>query len=98
MYLCITIGSVIAKKHKLLLSIVCYYGINFVLNSIWSIVQVVVMIFSPFIAMAIATCPTVPTVVWANLVLLAIIGFVVVALSVIYYETRKLIEKKLNLP
>lgn len=98
MYLCITIGSVIAKKHKLLLSIVCYYGINVVMSSISSIAQLVIVIFSPFIAMAIAACATVPTVVWANLVLLAIVGFMIVALSVMYYETRKMIENKLNLP
>ena len=99
MYLCITIGSVIAKKHKLLLSIVCYYGINAVLSTISSIAQVILTIFSPFIAMAIsAYASAVPGVLWANLILLAVLGFMVVVLSLMYYETRKLIENKLNLP
>ena len=98
MYLCITVGSVIAKKHKVLLSIACYYGLNAILSTVSSIAQVVFVIFSPFIALAIAACATVPSVVWANLILLGVLAFMIVVLSIVYYETRKLIENKLNLP
>ena len=97
MFLCITVGSVIAKKHKLLLSIVCYYAFNAILGTVSSFGQLILTVFSPYLMMSLAYHAVAP-VVWVNLILLACLGFMIVALSVIYYETRRMIENKLNLP
>lgn len=44
---CITIGAVLAKKHKILASFGIYYGVNFVLGNLSSVASIFPMLFLP---------------------------------------------------
>lgn len=98
LYFCITVGSVITKKLKVLAAIGCYYALNFAIGTISSIAQIFLMIFSGHIALVVmALSPTQLSLV-AIFLLLSVLGFMMLLTSILYYATEKLIEKKLNLP
>lgn len=44
---CITIGAVLAKKHKILASFGIYYGVNFVIGNLSSVASIFPMLFLP---------------------------------------------------
>lgn len=97
-YLCITIGSVIAKKWKVVAAILCYYGANVVISIFSSIGQVLLLILSPSFFLVLSEMPQELTGVAILFLLVGILGFMIILLSAIYYITVHLIEKKLNLP
>ncbi len=98
LYLCITVGSVIAKKHKVIASILCYYGANFIISMFSSFTQVVSLLFAPHLVMVIGALPEPHLRAVLILVGVALLGIMMLLSSLIYWATQKLIEKKLNLP
>lgn len=89
--LSVTIGCVVAKKHKVLASIGIYYGINMVLSIITSIVSFAAMI-GDFWAMETTQSVSMNFTTAVPGVLYLIIGVVG------YFLMHRLVEKKLNLP
>ncbi len=98
LYFCITVGSVITKKLKVLAAIGCYYALNFAIGTISSIAQIFLMIFSGHIALVVMALSPMQLSLIAIFLLLCVLGFMMLLTSVLYYATEKLIEKKLNLP
>ena len=98
LYFCITIGSVITKKLKVLAAIGCYYALNFAIGTISSIAQLFLMLLAGDIALVVmALSPTQLSLVVIFL-LVCVLGFMMLLTSALYYASEKLIEKKLNLP
>ena len=98
LYFCITVGSVITKKLKVLAAIGCYYALNFAIGTISSIAQIFLMIFSGHIALVVMALSPMQLSLVVIFLLLSVLGFMMLLTSVLYYATEKLIEKKLNLP
>lgn len=98
LYFCITVGSVITKKLKVLAAIGCYYALNFAIGTISSIAQIFLMIFSGHIALVVMALSPMQLSLVAIFLLLSVLGFMMLLTSILYYATEKLIEKKLNLP
>lgn len=95
--MCITIGSTLAKKHKILAAIGVYYGINTVLGGAMTILQVMLIggIESGLIVM-----DTVSDTEAAGIIALFLLGIcaaIAVADIVIHFFTLAQIERKLNL-
>jgi len=99
LYFCITFGSVIAKKAKLLAAIGIYYAVNFTLSIIS---QVFGIIFIGIIADGIAYLFPSDSPFAANaassLIVLIIICITATLAAIAYFTTQNLIERKLNLP
>lgn len=96
-YLCITIGAVVAKKHKLLAGIGIYYLVN-------SIVSLVGQILSMFLAAGVASAIVVgvsaggATMVLTITITLLIAILVAACVAMLYhFMTMERLEKKLNL-
>ena len=98
LYFCITVGSVITKKLKVLAAIGCYYALNLAIGTITSIAQIFLMIFSGHIALVVMALSPMQLSLVVIFLLLSVLGFMMLLTSVLYYATEKLIEKKLNLP
>ena len=98
LYFCITVGSVITKKLKVLAAIGCYYALNFAIGTISSLAQIFLMIFSGHIALVVMSLSPMQLSLVAIFLLLSVLGFMMLLTSILYYATEKLIEKKLNLP
>ena len=97
-YLCITVGSVIAKKLKVLVSIVCYYAVNTVIGIASSIGQIFLTSYTYDLILIIKEMPIKLVGVAILLVLVCVLGFMIALTSLIYYTTNRLIERRLNLP
>jgi hypothetical protein len=98
LYLCITVGSVIAKKLKVLVSIACYYAVNTVIGFASSIGQIFLTTFGYELILVIADMPIRLVGITILLALVCVFGFMICLTSLIYYITNRLIERKLNLP
>ncbi len=99
LYFCITFGSVIAKKAKLLAAIGIYYVINFALSMILQIfgfifaltvVDGMTYLFPSDSLLATNACIT--------LIVLMSICIISALASLAYFTTQTLLERKLNLP
>lgn len=97
MHMCITIGSIIAKKHKVLASIGVYYACNIAFSVIIYVGMFVVMVASTGIVTAIESAPV--NIIHLLISLLALIVCAIVAsfASITYSVTQQLIDRKLNL-
>ncbi len=96
--LCITIGSIVAKKHKLLASIGIYYGINMALSMLY---QAVFGCGSLFFGVSLTTLLESVTALEANAAIaLIMLGVILAQLSValvLHFTALGLLERKLNL-
>lgn len=96
-FLCLTVGSIIAKKHKLLAAIGIYYGVSVVLSTIW---QFAVYFLSTGFAGFFEICSnagTLTTGISGTAVILIVdLAFACMA-AVAHFITVNLIERKLNL-
>lgn len=96
--LCITIGAVIAKKHKLLAAIGIYYAVNMATSTL---IQIVFGCGSVFLAASMAELLSGCTVAEQNaaisLILLALILAVAALAMVVHFIALGLVERKLNL-
>lgn len=97
-FLCITIGSVVAKKVKLLVAIAVYYGVSMVLTFVVQIFGVIGLLV---MAEGMATLLADATVVQGHTVIMLILMIactaVAAAVSIIYFVNLHLIERRLNL-
>lgn len=99
MYLSITLGSVLARKHKVMATIGIYYGAS----SVWSILLYLFLFYVLFwVASAIAAYPNaVSTDLEASLLLALCLAFVDIVMGVICtvlaYTSLGTLERKLNL-
>ncbi len=96
--LCITIGAVIAKKHKLLAAIGIYYAVNMATSTLY---QIVFGCGSAFLVSSLAELLRASTVSEQNaavsLILLAFILAVAALAMVVHFIALGLVERKLNL-
>ena len=95
---CITLGSVVVKKYKLLAAIGFYYVVNSIFGAVASAVSWFAMFFfSTAIATFIETAST--NITCASIALILLICCVINAsfAAVFYFATRNLLERKLNL-
>ena len=95
--MCITIGSTLAKKHKILAAIGVYYGINTVLGGAMTILQVMLI---GGIESGLSVMDTVSDTEAAGIIALFLLGIcaaIAVADIVIHFFTLAQIERKLNL-
>lgn len=98
-HLCITIGSILAKKHKLLASIGIYYGANTIV-SIFGEIFVLILAGVAFEPLSnIANTPVSPNVTYALIALILLMGCAIVATLAftVYSITQQLIDRRLNL-
>lgn len=96
-YLCVTVGSVMAKKWKVAAAILCYYVANVAVNLITTVGQLLALIgATPFWLVISTLSPTMAGLAVLLLLLIAL-GFLLVLTAGIYRGCTHLIEKKLNL-
>ena len=98
LYLCITIGSVIAKKLKVLFAILCYYGANTAIGIVSTVAQFLLILFAVPIMTVLSALSEDAFSALVVMVLVCVLGFIITVTALVYYATEKLIEKKLNLP
>ncbi len=95
---CITFGSVIAKKAKLIVSIAIYYGFSTVLNIIW---QFGTFFFRAFIYEGAITLMEDATVnescTLYALIILTVTAIIAAVSAALYSATQYMIDRKLNL-
>lgn len=95
LYTCITIGSMLTKKHKMVSSIAIYYGVSFISSFV---VQILVLdsgigkIFEKFEKLS-----EVEILNSISIIVLMIIAILTIFMSVFYLIEYYLIDKKLNL-
>ena len=96
-YLCITIGAVVAKRHKLIAAIGIYYGVNMAVGLIGEIL--LLLLASGIVAIIYAAAAAGGAVM--GLTITAILFIFALALAVLsailHFMTVNKIEKKLNL-
>ena len=90
-HLCITIGSIIAKKHKILASVGIYYGANFVLSSAANIVAMIFLFNADYFDSMDDLSPMIHS------TLLIICLLIAAAVIGTYFFNRYLLTKKFNL-
>ncbi len=66
----VTFGSILAKKHKILMSVAVYYGIQLLIQTMWTIVEVVLSI-------GISAIAVVPEVITGTQILWLVLGLAV---------------------
>ena len=96
-YLCITVGSVMAKKWKVAAAILCYYVANVAVNLISTIGQFLALIGAAPFWMVLSTLSPVVAGVVEVLMLVVVFSFFLILVAAIYRLCTHLIEKKLNL-
>ena len=94
-YLALTIGSIIAKKHKILASIAVYYAINTVMSTFMMIVNGILMSIDLYPAYVSAYEANV-TGILDTVFFINAGSFLIFAIAT-YYLTRHLLKNKLNL-
>lgn len=96
-YLCITIGAVVAKKHKLIAAIGIYYGVNTVVGFVGEFILMFLMagIMGILAAAAMAGGAVMGITITAVLFIVAL-AFATLA-AIVHFVTLNKIEKKLNL-
>ena len=96
-YLCITIGAVVAKKHKLIAAIGIYYGVNTVVGLIGEFILMFlsVGIISIITAAMYAGGAVMGLTITAVLLIIAL-AFATLA-AIVHFMALNKIEKKLNL-
>lgn len=96
-YLCITIGAVVAKKHKLIAAIGIYYGVNTVVGFVGEFILMFLMagIMGILAAAAMAGGAVMGITITAVLFIVAL-AFATLA-AIVHFMTLNKIEKKLNL-
>lgn len=97
-HLCITFGSMVAKKAKMLAAIGIYYGFNVVLTTAFELI--VLLGIDPFISGLFELLLPLPDqTVYLAFALMALIVCVIVATlaAVVYFITQNILERKLNL-
>lgn len=98
-FLCITLGAMIAKKAKLITGIGIYYGINVVFSSAS---QIIVMLFMSSISGGLSVLLSEATVAAScsavALILLIVCAMISAVSALLYFITLNCIERKLNLP
>ena len=99
-FLCITLGSVIAKKNKILAAVGIYYGFNMVFSGITNFAASAVVSLGTIGLMSIL-----PEGASNNLIhlIIALVGLIAIAFvaavsATLYFTTLNLIERRLNLP
>ena len=96
-FLCLTVGSVIAKKHKLLAAIGIYYGVSAVLSTIWQFaVYFLSTGFAGFFEICFSASDTISGLSLTAVILIVDLAFACMA-AVAHFITVNLIERKLNL-
>lgn len=94
-YLAITMGSIIAKKHKILASIGMYFAINTVTGTVSSLFMVLVMLIDPSLSESMNSLNSMYTTshyfFWSTIVIYLAMG------TVSYLICKRLLTKKLNL-
>lgn len=94
LYICITIGSIIAKKAKVIASIGIYYGIN----SAFSFVTMLLFIFGTVaLGTKFETLPEGDIKLIIALIALCILLFIVLICGIFYIINYYLLDRKLNL-
>ena len=96
-YLCITVGSVMAKKWKVAAAILCYYVANIAVNLISTLGQFVALFGAAPFWLVLSSLPPITAGVVELLLLIVAFSFFVILTSAIYRVCTHLIEKKLNL-
>ena len=96
-YLCVSVGSVLAKKWKVAAAILCYYVSNIAINLITTIGQVLGLIGASSFWIVISALSPVLSGVAVLLVLVVVFAFFLILTAGIYRLCTYLIEKKLNL-
>ena len=95
---CITLGSVIVKKLKLLAAIGVYYVVNSIVSTVGYVVYWLASIFlSTGIATFFETASTNVICATVTLFMLIICAIIASFAAVFYFATRNLLERKLNL-
>ncbi len=96
-FLCLTVGSVIAKKHKLLAAIGIYYGVTTVLSTIWQFAFYFLSSgFVGFFEICFSAGNPVSGLSLTAVILIVDLAFACMA-AVTHFITVNLIERKLNL-
>ena len=96
-FLCLTVGSVIAKKHKLLAAIGIYYGVTTVLSTIWQFAFYFLSAgFVGFFEICFSAGNPVSGLSLTAVILIVDLAFACMA-AVTHFITVNLIERKLNL-
>lgn len=96
-YLCVTVGSVMAKKWKVAAAILCYYLSNVVINLITTVGQLLALIGATSFWVVISALSPVLAGVAVLLLLVIVFSFFLILTAGIYRLCTYLIEKKLNL-
>lgn len=96
--LCITVGSILAKKHKLLASIGIYYAVNMGVSTVSQIVMMFISFFmiSGYGVLFERASELVQFGSIALILLLAVLAFAAIAM-VLHFVSLGLLERKLNL-
>jgi hypothetical protein len=96
--MCITIGAVVAKKHKLLAAIGIYYGLNVVISSILpTVFYIFLFSFAESIFEALANAPEQVICTVIALVMFVVCALMAAAVFLVYTITRNCLERRLDL-
>lgn len=97
-FMAIFLGSVIAKKHKVLASIGCIFGITTLNSIVVSVGQVIVSLVSVGVLGAYEATGSAEDIMWVQCIIIGAQVLYYTGTSVLYYLILKhLMEKKLNL-
>ncbi len=96
-YLCITIGSILAKKHKLLAGIGLYYLVNMVVSFVGQFFMMFLLSGVLYVIAAAANAGGAVMGLTISAVLLCLCAAVASAAAVLHFTTLGKLERKLNL-
>ncbi len=95
---CITVGSVVAKKHKVLAAVGIYFGTNFILSTISQFISIFVQLFVTGGTIEILSGLSDKAILAVvAVVLLGVFAATLTVALAFYFTTRNTLERKLNL-
>ena len=98
-FLCITLGAMIAKKAKLITGIGIYYGINVLFSSVAQIISMLFMsLMSSGLSVILVDAPISATCGAIALIMLIVCTMISAVAALLYFITLNCLERKLNLP
>lgn len=95
---CITVGSVVAKKHKVLAAVGIYFGTNFILSTISQFISIFIQFFVTGGTIEILSGLSKTSILAViAVVLLGVFAAILTVALAFYLTTRNTLERKLNL-
>lgn len=95
--LSITIGSVIARKAKIIVSIGIYYAINTALTTFWQFMYIMFLMVAELASDVVSFSSTVQSGAAVAILMLIIISINAIVASLLYCFTQNLLDRRLNL-